>query len=132
MRRSRRSACSSASSPAPSDDGYTLIDCKLFTGRTHQIRVHMEFAKHPLVGDPMYTAGAPSAPQADLGLDRQFLHSFRLDFVHPITGREMSFRDRLPEDLREALAELADRSRGCTEAGEETLALLADAPRQRL
>ena len=118
--------------PGPKDDGYTLIDCKLFTGRTHQIRVHMEFAKHPLVGDPMYTAGAPSAPQADLGLDRQFLHSFRLDFVHPITGQEMSFRDGLPEDLREALAELADRSRGRTEAGEETLALLADAPRQRL
>ena len=57
------------------DDGYTLIDCKLFTGRTHQIRVHLEYAKHPLVGDPAYTSGAPSAPAADLGLDRQFLHS---------------------------------------------------------
>ena len=111
---------------------HTRLRLRLETGRTHQIRVHMEFAKHPLVGDPMYTAGAPSAPQADLGLDRQFLHSFRLDFVHPITGREMSFRDGLPEDLREALTELADRSRGRTEAGEETLALLTDAPRQRL
>ena len=68
------------------DDGYTLIDCKLFTGRTHQIRVHLEYAKHPLVGDPAYTSGAPSAPAADLGLDRQFLHSFQLSFQHPVTG----------------------------------------------
>ena len=118
--------------PIASKNGFSVVEVELVTGRTHQIRVHMEFAKHPLVGDPMYTAGAPSAPQADLGLDRQFLHSFRLDFVHPITGREMSFRDGLPEDLREALTELADRSRGRTEAGEETLALLTDAPRQRL
>lgn len=115
--------------PGPKDDGYTLIDCKLFTGRTHQIRVHMEFTKHPLVGDPMYTASAPSSPHADLGLDRQFLHSFRLDFAHPATGEEMSFRDGLPDDLRAALASIVDRSRGRTEAGDETLALLSEAPR---
>lgn len=117
--------------PGPRDEGYTLIDCKLFTGRTHQIRVHMEFAKHPLVGDPMYTAGAPSNPRASLGLDRQFLHSFRLDFAHPATGEELSFCDGLPADLQEALASISDRSRGRTEAGEETLALLKDALRQR-
>ena len=43
------------------DDGYTLVECKLFTGRTHQIRVHMEYTRHPLVGDPLYTASAPKA-----------------------------------------------------------------------
>lgn len=117
--------------PGPKDEGYTLVDCKLFTGRTHQIRVHMEFTRHPLVGDPMYTAGAPSRPQASLGLDRQFLHSFRLDFAHPITGEELSFRDALPDDLHEALASIADRSEGRTAAGDEVFELLHDAPRPR-
>lgn len=114
------------------DDGYTLIDCKLFTGRTHQIRVHLEYAKHPLVGDPAYTSGAPSAPAADLGLDRQFLHSFQLSFQHPVTGEGLRFADNLPADLQEALDDLASRSTGRTTAGEEVRALLEDAPRPRL
>ncbi|MFR1639830.1 MAG: RluA family pseudouridine synthase [Eggerthellaceae bacterium] len=82
------------------DDGYTLIDCKLFTGRTHQIRVHLEYAKHPLVGDPAYTSGAPSAPAADLGLDRQFLHSFQLSFQHPVTGEACASRTTCPPTCR--------------------------------
>ena len=114
------------------DDGYTLIDCKLFTGRTHQIRVHLEYAKHPLVGDPAYTSGAPSAPAADLGLDRQFLHSFQLSFQHPVTGEGLRFADNLPSDLQEALDDLASRSTGRTTAGEEVRALLEGAPRPRL
>ena len=114
------------------DDGYTLIDCKLFTGRTHQIRVHLEYAKHPLVGDPAYTSGAPSAPAADLGLDRQFLHSFQLSFQHPVTGESLRFADNLPVDLQEALDDLASRSTGRTTAGEEVRALLEGAPRPRL
>ena len=113
----------------PRDDGYTLIDCKLFTGRTHQIRVHMEYAKHPLVGDPVYTAGSPSAPAADLGLDRQFLHSFQLSFEHPVTGESLRFADNLPEDLQDALDELSARSAGRTTAGEEVLELLKSAPK---
>lgn len=113
---------------ASRDDGYTLVDCKLFTGRTHQIRVHLEYAKHPLVGEPVYRSRAPKDPGADLGLDRQFLHSFRLDFAHPATGEELSFADGLPADLQAALDGLADRSMGRTEAGEEVFALLADAP----
>lgn len=99
------------------DDGFTLIDCKLFTGRTHQIRVHMEYARHPLVGDPVYTTHAPKHKQASLGLTRQFLHSYRLGFEHPITGEAMQFLDSLPNDLREVLLRLQERSCGKTEAG---------------
>ena len=114
------------------DDGYTLVDCKLFTGRTHQIRVHMQYARHPLVGDPVYVAHAPKDPSASLGLKRQFLHSFRLSFMHPLTGEELDFKDALPCDLAQVLEGLAPRSLGRTEAGEEVAALLDRAPRPRL
>lgn len=106
------------------DDGYTLIDCKLFTGRTHQIRVHMEFTHHPLVGDPMYTNGAPCSPQASLGIGRQFLHSFKLNFTHPATGEELEFVDPLPDDLSAVLYKLEPRSEGRTMAGKEVYDLL--------
>lgn len=115
--------------PRQHDDGYTLIDCKLFTGRTHQIRVHMQYAKHPLVGDPVYTANGPKDARAQLGLKRQFLHSFKIRFIHPETSEELEFADNLPRDLDEALRSLGDRSRGMTDAGREVAALLADAPR---
>ena len=115
--------------PRQHDDGYTLIDCKLFTGRTHQIRVHMQYAKHPLVGDPVYTANGPKDARAQLGLKRQFLHSFRIRFTHPETSEELELADNLPRDLDEALRSLCDRSRGMTDAGREVAALLADAPR---
>ncbi|HAM15029.1 MAG TPA: RluA family pseudouridine synthase [Eggerthellaceae bacterium] len=95
--------------PAARDNGYSLIDCKLFTGRTHQIRVHMEYAKHPLVGDPLYTSGKPRFEAANLGLHRQFLHSFKLSFDHPITGERLEFEDSLPDDLQEVLDSLSDR-----------------------
>lgn len=94
------------------DNGYTLVDCKLFTGRTHQIRVHMEYAKHPLVGDPMYTANRPRHESANLGLTRQFLHSFKLTFDHPITGETLQFEDDLPQDLANVLAGLEERRCG--------------------
>lgn len=95
--------------PGPRDNGYSLIDCKLFTGRTHQIRVHMEYAKHPLVGDPLYTASRPKAETSNLGLKRQFLHSFKLRLDHPITGEHMEFEDNLPADLQGVLDSLSDR-----------------------
>ncbi len=114
------------------DDGYTLIDCKLFTGRTHQIRVHMEYAKHPLAGDPVYTSRAPKDPAANLGLTRQFLHSFQLAFTHPETGEDLRFVDALPSDLQEALDALAPRSMGRTVAGGEVFELLKDAPKPQL
>lgn len=97
-------------SPAPKDDGYTLIDCKLFTGRTHQIRVHMEYTHHPLVGDPLYTTYAPKSTATNLGLKRQFLHSHTLAFTHPTTGEYMEFTDQLPDDLATALDTLRPRS----------------------
>ena len=107
------------------DDGYTLIDCKLYTGRTHQIRAHMEYAHHPLVGDPVYAARAPRDPSANCGLTRQFLHSFRLAFTHPASGEALQFLDPLPLDLRGALDCLAPRSKGRTAAGHEVYALLS-------
>lgn len=114
------------------NDGYTLIDCKLFTGRTHQIRVHMEYTKHPLVGDPVYTTGAPKDASVNLKLDRQFLHSFQIGFVHPETGVELCLVDNLPADLQRALDSLSPYSVGKTEAGFEVAELLCDAPRPKL
>lgn len=81
------------------NDGYTFLECKLYTGRTHQIRVHMEYIRHPIVGDPLYTSHAPKNVQASRNIERQFLHSYKLDFVHPITGEHLSFEDPLPDDL---------------------------------
>lgn len=96
--------------PEAKDDGYTLIDCKLFTGRTHQIRVHMEYTHHPLVGDPLYTTYAPKNQAANLGLKRQFLHSHTLAFDHPRTGEHLEFTDHLPSDLASVLDALSPRS----------------------
>lgn len=111
------------------DDGYTLIECKLFTGRTHQIRVHMQYTHHPIVGDPVYTAHAPRREEAQLGLARQFLHSFRIGFEHPITGERLDFADGLPRDLAAVLEDLAPRSTGITEAGNEVFALMERPPK---
>lgn len=110
------------------DNGYSLVECKLYTGRTHQIRVHMEYISHPVVGDPLYTAHAPRGAGADQGLRRQFLHSYWLRLEHPRTGAPLEFADGLPRDLREVLDGLADRSLGRTAAGEEALARMAAAP----
>lgn len=70
--------------------GYTLVRLKLDTGRTHQIRVHMAYIGHPVYNDPVYTNDKCS----DFG---QFLHSYSMDFVHPITKEEMHFECELPE-----------------------------------
>ena len=74
-----------------------LVRATLHTGRTHQIRVHMAHIGHPLVADDVY-GGKPAA-----GLARQALHAFRLGFAHPITGKPMTFRAPLPDDLRAGL-----------------------------
>jgi len=103
------------------DDGFTLIECKLYTGRTHQIRVHMAYINHPCVGDQVYGQGKI---KADLGLERQFLHSYRLDFTHPVTGEELTFVDPLPEDLASRLDSIECDSMGRTAAGIEVFALM--------
>lgn len=72
----------------------TLLECRLETGRTHQIRVHLAAIDHPIVGDTAY-GGARS----DVGLDRPFLHAGRLGLDHPVTGETMSFSSELPADL---------------------------------
>lgn len=102
----------------PRDNGYTLVECKLYSGRTHQIRVHMAYIDHWVVGDPMY--GTPGKAD-DLGLTRQFLHSYFLEFTHPGTGDVLAFMAQLPPDLRDALDSLYDRRTGLTEHGKEAL-----------
>lgn len=109
------------------DDGYTLLECKLFTGRTHQIRVHMQFIGHACVGDPMYGAGNE---KEQLGITRQFLHSYSLHLIHPITKEKLSFMDGWPPDLARAMNTLEKRSLGRTDVGEHILPLLASAPAQ--
>ncbi|MDI6821703.1 MAG: RluA family pseudouridine synthase [Actinomycetota bacterium] len=79
---------------------YTLLEVDIQTGRTHQIRVHMSYIKHPVVGDPEY--GYRKA-RKELGLNRQFLHAHRLQFTHPGTEKSISFEDKLPEDLNKVL-----------------------------
>jgi 23S rRNA pseudouridine1911/1915/1917 synthase len=75
----------------------TLLQVRLETGRTHQIRTHFAAIDHPLVGDPRY------GTKGRHGLERQFLHSRQLAFRHPVTRVRLSFESALPSDLREAL-----------------------------
>jgi 23S rRNA pseudouridine1911/1915/1917 synthase len=79
----------------------TLLEIKLETGRTHQIRVHMAAIRHPCVGDLMY--GADPVLADKLGLERQWLHAVRLSFAHPSSGELMQFESRYPPDLQNAL-----------------------------
>ena len=83
---------------------YTLVECRLETGRTHQIRVHMTSIGHPLVNDPKY--GRCKSP---FGIKGQALHSRQLTLKHPATGEEMTFEAPLPEDMEKILAALRNR-----------------------
>ena len=80
--------------------GVSLVECKLHTGRTHQIRVHMAYVKHSLVGDATY-GGKPL-----LGMTRQALHAWQLSFEHPITGEWISNQSAPPADMLAALDEI--------------------------
>ncbi|GAB3223450.1 RluA family pseudouridine synthase [Glycomyces halotolerans] len=84
--------------------GASLMDVGLETGRTHQIRVHFSALGHPLVGDATY--GADPTMSEKLGLTRQWLHAYRLEFVHPGTGVTVTFESEYPDDLQSALARL--------------------------
>lgn len=81
-------------------DNFTLVKCILETGRTHQIRVHMKYIGHPLVGDPLY------GPRKMIGKNGQFLHAALLGFKHPRTGKEMVFEAPLPENFQKMLDKL--------------------------
>ncbi len=77
---------------------YTLVECSLLTGRTHQIRVHMTYIGHPVLGDPKY--GTLKSP---FKIEGQALHSATLEFIHPITEEEKFFSAPLPEDMEKIL-----------------------------
>ena len=87
----------------------TLIECRLETGRTHQVRVHCASIGHPLLGDPVYgrTPAALRPLLRDLGFARQALHATSLGFDHPVTGERVDFRAELPPDMRELIDETA-------------------------
>lgn len=82
----------------------TLVEVRLETGRTHQIRVHFAAIGHPCCGDPLY--GSDPALARRLGLDRQWLHATRLAFEHPVEGDRVEFESELPRDLEHALHEV--------------------------
>jgi 23S rRNA pseudouridine1911/1915/1917 synthase len=84
----------------------TLVDIRLETGRTHQIRVHFAALRHPCVGDLTY--GADPVLAKRLGLARQWLHARRLAFDHPADGRRVEFTSEYPDDLRHALELLSE------------------------
>jgi 23S rRNA pseudouridine1911/1915/1917 synthase len=88
---------------------FTLLDVKIDTGRTHQIRVHVAAMAHPVVGDTMY--GAPRQARgknAVIGLQRNFLHSAELEFKHPRTGAVIALKSELPRELQEFLKRLEE------------------------
>ena len=92
----------------------SLLECRLATGRTHQIRVHLSSQGHPLIGDPLYLRRIPAAAnglppatrQILLDFPRQALHAARLGFAHPRTGEALSFQSDPPPDMRQLLAAL--------------------------
>lgn len=85
-----------------SNKNYSLVSCRLITGRTHQIRVHFEAIGHPLVGDKLY--GNRISDDKTAKLNRLFLHSWKLEFQHPVTGKIMLFKCTIPIELKDALS----------------------------
>jgi len=81
---------------------YTLVECRLETGRTHQIRVHMNYIGFPLAGDPKY------GPRKTIDFGGQVLHAGVLGFTHPVTGEYLEFSTPIPEDFQQLLASLRD------------------------
>lgn len=88
--------------------GTTLIECRLETGRTHQVRVHMAHSGHPLIGDQVYgrdRKGFKSILET-VGFKRQALHAKQLGFIHPVNGETLRFESPLPADMQELLSQL--------------------------
>lgn len=97
-------------------ESMTLLDVELKTGRTHQIRVHLSWIKHPVVGDEVYGGGRDNVvrdPELRAGirkLGRQFLHAERLAFRHPTTGKRVEFEAALPNQLAQLIAIVEERT----------------------
>lgn len=81
-------------------EGYTLLECRLFTGRTHQIRVHLSHIGHPIVGDEVY------GKKGKINFKGQALHAYRLEFVHPSTGKKMAFTAQPDNEFAKLLIKL--------------------------
>ena len=88
----------------------TLLRCRLETGRTHQIRVHLQSLGHPLVGDPVYGRRQKSADAMLAAFARQALHAERLEFLHPASGKAAAWQAPLPADLHALIAALQAQS----------------------
>jgi 23S rRNA pseudouridine1911/1915/1917 synthase len=86
-------------------DAYTLVECRLETGRTHQIRVHLASLGHPVAGDDTYGRGRPRPP---VDVEGVALHATRLAFVHPVTQRQVEFSSPLPPRLERLVSHLRD------------------------
>src|SRR5690606_8066767 len=102
---------------------HTLLECRLETGRTHQIRVHMAHLKHPIVGDPLYGGPLrlPRGASDDLvaalrGFRRQALHAETLEFQHPATGEPVRVSAPVPDDMRRLIDALREDTRAREEA----------------
>ncbi|MCT4635028.1 MAG: RluA family pseudouridine synthase [Rickettsiales bacterium] len=97
---------------------FSLIECKLDTGRTHQIRVHLNYKGFPVVGDQLYNAAqskylaklSPNLKTLVNNFKRQALHAYKLEFIHPITNELMEFEIDLPQDIQELCQELEKHS----------------------
>ena len=85
-----------------------LVECRLETGRTHQVRVHMSSIGHALIGDPVYGRAAKTHRKLlnEIGFSRQALHAAELGFVHPVTKNRLSFASPMPPDMEELLSAL--------------------------
>lgn len=84
---------------------YTLVQCILETGRTHQIRVHMSYIGHPIIGDTLY------GNSSNL-INRQALHAYKIIFVHPLTKKIMRFISPIPEDMKKAYEKILENTKG--------------------
>ena len=87
-------------------DAYTLVECRLETGRTHQIRIHMAETGHPVCGERVYSAPRKLLVKDESRAPRVMLHAAELGFVHPVSGDELRFTSPLPADIRKVLAAL--------------------------
>jgi 23S rRNA pseudouridine1911/1915/1917 synthase len=97
-------------SPVEEIGAYGVVECRLETGRTHQIRIHLSEAGFGLCGERVYTRGVGEAPRVDeSGAPRQALHAFRLGFRHPVSGERMEFERGWSGDLREWMEGLKRR-----------------------